>query len=153
MQAIRRPYTMSISPTPAPHAVPDASAPLVLVVDDDRAVAAVVARLLQRSGYRTQVANSGREAVVQLGAALPGARPDVILCDVRMPDLPGPMLREELAALAPEIPLVFMTGHLSVELAQGVHMRPDQLVLMKPFTTDVLVAAIGEALTRADRNG
>jgi len=57
----------------------------VLVVDDEPAIADVVARYLQRAGYETTVAATGQEAIVSAEAA----RPDVVVLDLMLPDIDG----------------------------------------------------------------
>jgi CheY-like chemotaxis protein len=80
----------------------------ILVVDDEPDVAQLLIDILERDGHRVDRANSGREALTRLRYG----EVDLILCDLRMPDLDGPALYRELTAQRPEMlsRIVFMTG-------------------------------------------
>src|SRR5215813_14985990 len=85
-----------------------APAATILVIDDEPSVVSVLARLLQRDGYRVETARNGRDALV----ALQGQRYDVILCDLRMPELDGRALYAHLRYRAPTLcrRVIFLTG-------------------------------------------
>ncbi|HUH04219.1 MAG TPA: response regulator, partial [Kofleriaceae bacterium] len=100
---------------PAPAPAPGAAAELpleirgrILVVEDEAEIAQMVAEILRRDGHEIVLAGSGREALARLG----DGPVDLILSDVRMPDLDGPGLHAELAARSPALArrLVFLTG-------------------------------------------
>ena len=80
----------------------------VLVVDDEVEIAQMVREVLNRDHHQVAVATSGREALERL-AEHPV---DLILSDLRMPDLDGPALHRELAARRPDLArrIVFVTG-------------------------------------------
>jgi CheY-like chemotaxis protein len=80
----------------------------ILVVDDEPEVGQLLIDILERDGHRVDRASSGREALT----CLANGEVDLILSDLRMPDLDGPALYRELAAQRPELlgRLVFMTG-------------------------------------------
>jgi PAS domain S-box-containing protein len=80
----------------------------ILVVDDEPDVAQLLIDILERDGHRVDRANSGREALTRLRYG----EVDLILCDLRMPDLDGQALYRELTAQRPELlsRIVFMTG-------------------------------------------
>jgi PAS domain S-box-containing protein len=80
----------------------------ILVVEDEIEIAQMIAEVLRRDGHEVMLASSGREALERLASA----PVDLILSDLRMPDLDGPGLHRELAALAPALArrFVFVTG-------------------------------------------
>jgi PAS domain S-box-containing protein len=80
----------------------------VLVVDDEADVGETIADVLEHVGHEVTVVGTGREALQQIGEQ----RFDVILSDVRMPELDGPALYRELQSIDPELPnsLAFITG-------------------------------------------
>jgi len=91
---------------PAPSAKPEARS--ILVVDDDPVFAGVVEDILKAEGYRVSTATSGLTALERVGAA-----PfDLILIDIRMPELDGPGFFRELQRRDPELArrVMFMTG-------------------------------------------
>jgi CheY-like chemotaxis protein len=84
-------------------------AKIILVVEDDRDLARLVAEVLEAAGYRTAIAGNGREALDHLRA---NNHPDLILLDMMMPVMDGWKFREEqqkLPALA-SIPVVTVTA-------------------------------------------
>ncbi len=128
--------------TTRPAQIPDAQVRRVLVVDDEPEVALLLAELLGKSGYQCDVVASGRE-----GQAVIAAQPtafDLILCDLRMPDVDGPAffrwLKDNHAVLADR--LVFVTGDALGPAAGRFLSEAKRPVLEKPFTavdlTDVL---------------
>jgi CheY-like chemotaxis protein len=101
----------STSREPAPSVVAESPAPIagrVLVVDDELEIAQMVREVLNRDHHQVAVATSGREALERL-AEHPV---DLILSDLRMPDVDGPTLHRELAARRPDLArrMVFVTG-------------------------------------------
>src|SRR5512138_2971377 len=98
-----------------------------LVIDDDRDHRETVSRVLQTAGWDVEVAEDG---VVGLGR-VPQARPDLILLDVRMPNLDGAGMLELLRSTphGRAVPVVLVTG---ADLSDEVRGLADA-VLMKPF--------------------
>ena len=107
--------------------------PDVLVVDDDTAVAAVVARYLEHAGMRVQVAASGADAlrVMENGAA--GVR--VVLTDLRMRGMSGLGLAGELAVRHPGTKVLFMSGCPDNDALPGPFIP-------KPFKEHQLLTAV-----------
>jgi PAS domain S-box-containing protein len=106
--AISLPAAAAVSrPPPAPRE-PDAVRGRILVVEDEVEIAQMVAEVLGRDGHRIVTAGSGREAL----ARLDGGSFDLILSDLRMPDLDGPGLYRKLSVDAPALArrIVFFTG-------------------------------------------
>ena len=85
----------------------------VLVVDDDAFVCRVVEKLLEVQGFSLEFAGTGREAEQ---AVAKGFRGGVIL-DRFLPDVDGTELFPKLHGLCPENPVIFLTGHGSLDLA------------------------------------
>lgn len=111
----------------------------VLIVDDDPQIRRLVRMVLEDEGYDVRVAGDGREAL----AALPEARPEVIVLDLRMPELDGPGFLERYRADgAPCAPVVLMSG----ERGEHIEALGARVVLPKPFDLDDLVDAVRVAL-------
>jgi signal transduction histidine kinase len=118
----------------------------VLVVEDEDAVRANLVELLEAEGF----------GVLQAGNGLTGLtlaqehRPDVILCDIMMPDLDG---YEVLASLRQEpstasLPFIFLTAKADrSDMRQGMNLGADDY-LVKPFTRAELLSAITTRLAR-----
>jgi excisionase family DNA binding protein len=113
---------------------------VVLIVDDDELVRASVAEFLEDRGYQVVVAGDGVEALKALRA--PSPKPDLILLDLKMPNLDGWGFREEqlrnpsLAA----VPVIVVTAVSKASL-DGV-----TAVLCKPLRLPVLAKAIESLL-------
>ena len=85
----------------------------VLVVEDEESVRTTVTRILERVGYRVLTADDGAEG---LGIVEAGLEPvDLVLSDVVMPNMGGIEVYRALARMAPEVPVVLMSGY-STEL-------------------------------------
>ncbi len=117
-----------------------------LVIDDDRDHRETVSAVLRTAGWDVEAAEDG---VAGLGR-VPQARPDVILLDVRMPNLDGAGVLELLRSTphGKAIPVVLVTG---ADLADDLRARADA-VLVKPFDVEELlrlVARLGAGPRRA----
>jgi signal transduction histidine kinase/CheY-like chemotaxis protein len=103
-----------------------------LVVDDEPEVAEVLALFASRTGYQVETAGNGVEAKALLAAK----DYDVILSDLRMPQLDGPALHDWLADEKPHLlgRIGFVTGDTLGQTAAGFIARTGCPVLEKPFT-------------------
>jgi|SRR6185436_2010036 DNA-binding response OmpR family regulator len=115
----------------------------VLVVDDERTIADVVARYLERDGYRAVVAHDGEEAV----AAAERERPDIVVLDVMLPRLDGLQVMAVLRRKRPT-PVILLTARGDEqERVNGLKLGADDYVV-KPFSPAELVARVGAVLRR-----
>jgi CheY-like chemotaxis protein len=116
----------------------------ILVVDDDPAICAVTARILERQGYRPVCAADGSEAVaayVQQEGAIAA-----VLTDMVMPGMDGPTLVRTLRRINPQLPVLGMTGYgerAGLEVFEALGLPS---LLMKPFAADRLLTALHDAL-------
>ena len=123
----------------------------ILVVDADEQVRAAAHCLLERNGSIVETARDGAEAASMVRAA--GDEDyDVILSDIRLPDMSGYQLFLRLSEILVDVPLVLMTGfgydpgHSIVKARQaGIN-----LVLFKPFRVDQLLDTLERALERPE---
>ena len=108
----------------------------VLVVDDEPLVAALMADSLGLEGYEVETAKNGREALEKIGAR----SYDVILSDLRMPDLDGVGLYRELQKYQPYLlqRLAFVSGTTEPPEYATFLEQTGATVLSKPFNVDVL---------------
>jgi two-component system cell cycle sensor histidine kinase/response regulator CckA len=120
--------------------------PTILVVDDEAGVRVMVARMLSLCGYAVVSAQSGEEAI---SIAQEYAAPiDLVLTDVRMPEMTGPELVEQLQKLRPGIRVMYMSAFSRDVLPAGVQ-DTDVPFLTKPFTLRTLALSIVETLRRS----
>ena len=119
----------------------------ILLVDDDDAVRRVAHRALELHGYAVTAAADGASALDLFDAA----EFDLLLTDVMMPGMLGPTVAQELRRHAPQLPVLFMSGH-SAEIARGGLLDPSTPFLAKPFTPAQLALKVREVLDLAVRD-
>ena len=115
----------------------------VLVVDDDRGVRRLTARMLRTEGYSVFEAESGAEALRALETD-----PDIrlLVTDIVMPEMDGLVLADLALAKLPHLRVMLMTGH-APELTAHLDLHPSPLpVLLKPFTAEQLLGKVRDTL-------
>ena len=125
----------------------------VYLVDDNDGFRDSTAWLLETAGFEVLPFASGPAFIEAYGADRHGADPECLVSDVRMPDMSGLQLQEELGRRGVVLPLVFVTAHGDVPLAVEAMRKGAANFLEKPFGEDALVDAIRAALANARNNG
>jgi putative two-component system response regulator len=123
---------------------PGASDQRVLVVDDDRQVQEVLARLLQSRGYETVCVGDAEAACARVGEE----SFQVVLCDVRLPGQSGLELAQRLAADAPQVAVVMVSGVDDHEVAETALEVGAYDYVVKPFTPNEVFVSVANALRR-----
>jgi len=121
------------------------------VVDDSLSVRKMVERSLQTKGFEVLAASSGTEAMERIG----GAMPDLVVCDVVMPDIDGYRICEFVRAhpALGSTPVLLISGIVNASvLERAAHVRSND-VLRKPFTADELARKVDELLAARSRPG
>jgi hypothetical protein len=113
---------------------------VVLLAEDEPGVRKIVSLVLDRAGYTVLAAADGNEAL-QLSRAHSGVI-DLLLTDVKMPNLCGPELAVQVKRERPEIRILLMSGHSSGRIPPA--MLPG--LLRKPFRPDELLRRIEDLL-------
>jgi two-component system cell cycle sensor histidine kinase/response regulator CckA len=118
---------------------------VVLVVDDNETVLAVVAPILRRSGFRVLQAHNlagARRIWLRLRARI-----DLVVTDIQMPDGTGLELSSEFAADRPQTPVLFMSGgYFPHDPLVRAHLGPRRAFLEKPFKFPALLERIAELM-------
>jgi two-component system cell cycle sensor histidine kinase/response regulator CckA len=123
---------------------------VVLVVDDNQTVLAVVRPILRRYGFRVLQAQS-LVGARRIWARL-GSRIDLVVTDVQMPDGTGFDLSMEFAADRPQTPIVYMSGGYRPQDPDiRAHLGPRRAFLEKPFRFSALLDRIGEVMANSAR--
>ena len=121
--------------------------PLILVVDDEPALRAMIARTLEADGFGVVMASDGLEA---WGLLEEGNGPfALLLVDLVMPRWDGTTLIRRVRAEQPAQPILIITGRREPELRGGVSQNIP--VLLKPFTQSDLRRAVRLVLTPRSR--
>jgi two-component system response regulator MprA len=117
----------------------------VLVVDDDRAVRAMLERTLRAEGYRVRSAADGGAALVHVERAAP----DLVLLDVTMPGLDGLAVCRRIRARGLAIPILLLTARDALtDRVVGLDAGADDY-LVKPYAPAELLARLRALLRRA----
>jgi len=114
----------------------------ILVVDDEKLIRWSVAERLQRDGYEVVTAESGEQAL----EAVAGAPPDVMLLDVKLPGIDGVVTLQRALGLHPELAVLMMSAHSTVDVAVEAMKHGAIDFLVKPFPLQALDAAVERAL-------
>jgi len=112
----------------------------VLVIDDEQGIRALLDTLLRRKGYDVIVAESGQKGL----ECFRRARPDVIVLDLKMPEMDGLTVLRQIRSLDPIIPVIILTGAGTAETEQRVRALGVTEYVEKEFSLHLL----GDSLKR-----
>ncbi|MGE4312973.1 MAG: ATP-binding protein [Pseudobdellovibrionaceae bacterium] len=115
----------------------------ILLVEDEDAVRTFGARALTNKGYIVTDANGG-EAALEIINAEGAQSPDLLITDVIMPDMDGPVMAEKIREKFPDLKIIFISGYTEEKLKD--HMGKNVWFLPKPFTLTQLAAKVKEVL-------
>ncbi len=128
--------------------MPDHAAARVHLVDDNDGFRESTAWLLETAGFEVESYPSAGAFLDSRGERPPPGTVECLVSDIRMPQMSGVQLQEELRRRGDAIPLVFVTAHGDVPLAVEAMRKGAANFLEKPFGDEVLVDAINAALAR-----
>lgn len=120
------------------------SRPKILIVDDEERFRTTMNKLLRVRGLEPTMAGSGAEAIDRLGEH----QFDVVILDVRMPEMGGVHVLAELKKIDPEVEVIIMTGYASVDTAKEIMKLGAYDYMLKPYAIDELVEKIEAAYDR-----
>ncbi len=114
----------------------------VLIVDDERNILLTLNQALQLAGFKTELAASA-----QLALEVLASRPiDAVLMDVKMPDMDGLAALERVKAMRPDLPIIMMSGHGTIDTAVRATQLGARDFLEKPIARERLLLALRNAL-------
>jgi DNA-binding NtrC family response regulator len=117
----------------------------LLIVEDDESVRTLSARAFERAGHSVHVAEDGAQGLERIIEAQGGY--DIVVSDIRMPEMDGIEMAKAAAAKFPDLKIVLMTGYADqrerAEELNGIILD----VVQKPFTLAEIRARVGRALT------
>src|SRR5262245_61574961 len=116
--------------------------PRILIVDDEKLIRWSITERLTRENFLTSEASDGASAATVLARE----PVDLVLLDLKLPDTDGLTLLRQFQERAPELPVVIMTAHSSVDTAVEAMKRGAHDYLTKPFNLDELVLSVRRAL-------
>ncbi len=121
--------------------MPDATAPTILVVEDDSIVRMLIVDVLEELEYTVLEAADGETALQILGS---DNVIHLMMTDQGLPDMPGTELAQKAREQRPDLPVLFASGYAeNIDVPTGMHM------IGKPFSIDQLRDKVKAILTHA----
>jgi DNA-binding response OmpR family regulator len=123
---------------------------MVLVIDDDDGIRALIEEMLARAGFRAEAVADGESAL----AARATLKPDAVVLDVQLPGISGYEACRALKEADPELGILFVSGTRTepMDRVAGLLVGADDY-LVKPFAPDELVARVRALTRRRGSNG
>jgi FixJ family two-component response regulator len=119
--------------------------PIVFVVDDDISVRESLESLIRLEGWQPEIFASAQAFLRHPPAPVPSC----LVLDISLPGLNGLDLQKQIVGERADMPIIFITGHRDVPMTVQAMKAGAVEFLTKPFSDDVLVAAIRAALERS----
>jgi PAS domain S-box-containing protein len=117
----------------------------VLLVEDEPQVRVLAQRILQQAGYTVLAADGANQ---ELALAEGASRIDLLVTDVVMPDMSGRELAERLAALRPDLNVLYMSGYTADAVVHHGILDPGIAFMSKPFSGGELRRQVRDVLDR-----
>ncbi|MBW2175348.1 MAG: sigma-54-dependent Fis family transcriptional regulator [Deltaproteobacteria bacterium] len=115
----------------------------ILIVDDEKNYPPILAAVMEEEGFEALMANSGEEAL----NILKHSDVDLVLTDMKMPSMDGIALLENVKKKDPELPVIMMTAHGTVEKAVEAMQKGAYSYIMKPFDNESLILYVNKAIS------
>jgi DNA-binding NtrC family response regulator len=141
------------------------SKPSVLIVDDETGILDSLNILLRNEGFTPHLAHGGKAGLERIGET----RPDIVLTDIRMPNVTGVEILAAARLSDPDVPVILMTAQATLQSAMQAVNEGAFYYIQKPFRNDELVAilrraaehrklrvenkSLKQAIRRAERSG
>jgi putative nucleotidyltransferase with HDIG domain len=114
----------------------------ILVVDDEEMIRDLCFHILSAEGYQVTTASNGTTALEELDRSAT----DLLITDIRMPEIDGLELFERVKARKQDLVTIFITGHGTLDTAIESLTRGVDGFVLKPFTQEELLAAVDRAI-------
>ncbi len=115
----------------------------LLLVEDEDPVRLVAERALVRAGYTVTTARDGEEGLEKVEQ---GGEFDLVVSDVVMPSMDGPAMARAIRKLAPDMPVLFMSGYAEEQLREQIDIENVHF-LPKPFSVQQIGDKVGQVLS------
>ena len=117
----------------------------ILVVDDERGIRATLSGILGDEGYRPLAVPNGREALARIGEEVP----DLVILDIWMPEIDGIEILAALKRQWPELPVIMISGHGTIETAVKATKLGAYDFVEKPLSLEKTLLVVERALEHA----
>jgi len=118
----------------------------ILVIDDEKPIRNTLKEILEYEDHQVEIASDGFEGLEKAKENTY----DIILCDIKMPNMDGIEVLEKLEELSPDVPVVMISGHGSVETAVEALKKGAYDFIEKPLELNRLLVTIRNALEKKD---
>ena len=119
----------------------------ILVIDDDAEDRFLLGAVLEERGYEVMLAENGRTGLMVCHRQ----HPDAIVLDLRMPEMDGRSVLQQLRTLHPSLPVVVFSGERTEEAEEDVLNRGATAFIQKAFSMEHLGLALQEVLPPPDK--
>lgn len=116
----------------------------ILLIDDEKSIRNVLKDILQHEGYRVEEAADGEQGLKLLNAQ----SFDLVLCDIKMPKMDGLEVLEQIMHLQPDVPVIMISGHGTIETAVDAVKKGAFDFIAKPPDLNRLLITIRNALDK-----
>jgi len=119
----------------------------VLVVDDEKVIATIVQKLLERKNIKTEYAANGEEALLKMRQApIPYS---LVISDQKMPEMTGDVLLEKAALILPDTPRFLMSGYSDLAaVIRAINNGAINRFITKPLDNEAFIMAVLDAVTQ-----
>jgi DNA-binding NtrC family response regulator len=118
----------------------------ILVIDDEKPIRNTLQEILEYEDHKVEIAADGFEGLEKAKEN----KYDIILCDIKMPNMDGIEVLEKLEEFSPDVPVIMISGHGSVETAVEALKKGAYDFIEKPLELNRLLVTIRNALERKD---
>jgi len=117
----------------------------ILVIDDEKSIRNTLKDILEYEKYEVDLAEDGNKGIEKVR----GAEYDIVLCDIKMPGLDGIEVLERLTILAPDTPVVMISGHGNIDTAVESIKKGAFDYIEKPLDLNRLLITIRNAMDKS----
>jgi len=118
----------------------------ILVIDDEKAIRFALKEILEHEKHSVEEAEDGAAGL----AAAKKTKFDLVLCDIKMPKMDGIEVLEKLQAMDPDLPVVMISGHGSIDTAVDALKKGAFDFIQKPPDINRILVSVRNALDRGD---
>ncbi|MDL2328763.1 sigma-54 dependent transcriptional regulator [Desulfosarcina sp. OttesenSCG-928-A07] len=115
----------------------------ILIVDDEPNYTLILSAVLEDAGFEALTANSGAEALTILSRS----DVDLVLTDMKMPEMDGIALLDQIKQTDADLPVILMTAHGTIEKAVAAMQKGAYHYILKPFDNEELVIYVNKAIS------
>ena len=117
----------------------------ILIIDDEKAICNTLKEILEYEKYEVDIANDGMEGIRKIQSS----NFDLVLCDIKMPKMDGLEVLTKIQEIKPEIPVVMISGHGTIETAVDAIRKGAFDYISKPPDLNRLLVTVRNALDKS----